>query len=1076
MDPLSAFGLAASTVQFITFATTLIHKSIEIYDSGSSAETRSLEDTYQILSKFSHSLGSSVNANNLDHGLRSQVQSLMSLSDSCHDDCEKLLKVVSKLKATTNARRRLLKTFKAAWATFIKDEQIASLEQRLARSQATLTLCICEISKYVMLPDFTFVCSYWDPARHSAKINIYSHYLSIHGDELSTLKREAHKRHLHQDEQLTRIQTKLDDFKLIIQAKASNQATNFSDLEMETLHERLSTFDMLKNDIERDHTFLDSLCFKRQPERYKSIPKAHRDTFSWILDPSSAGAEASKLRQWLQQTDGGIFWVSGKPGSGKSTLMKFVADNEETNRILSVWANGRKLVVASHYFWWSGTALQKSQEGLLRTLLHSILRQCPDLIRIVCKERWARNPNMANLGGAESNYTGSWTVEELDSAFNAIAQHPDMPVRFCFFIDGLDEYEGDHKEICDIFIRLARASYTVKICLSSRPWNVFQQVLGNEQERLCVHELTREDMRAFAQSRLSQHPQWKAISVENPRVKGLVNEITERAHGVFLWVFLVTGLLCEGLNNGDSFGDLKLRLETFPSDLERFFRNILERADSFYHTKVSSVLQIALEAEEPLDLSLYSFHEEEYENRDYAIDKKIGVLSDEAVEHRYRIMTQRLNGWSKGLVEVRNREVHFLHRTVVDFLKTREMEEFIAGKLPSWFCAGLSLLKAHLAWIKTSNFADSFPMLQSAKPTQLESRVQEALRWAFEIERALPASSPVHDAAALLLDDMERSIAKLCASAKVGFQDEKDNQQNQKFFRSSVLVGHLAGYLSRKLMVLPDYFQHLDKPPISVLIENHFMEAREKFWTKSWIDTLRCLLAAGHDPNQKYRDQENMNQQTTPWTKFLSAVISWDELRKCPEQSQQFVSAMHSGLFSLFLEYGADPHALIFRTGQAFPIFSKAWVDMLLMSFEISSKVVDQHVYLQELDSFLQNGGKVDATSRATVISDELVSNGALAYEVFFSQLARRIKSGECNVSLLERVTEILLRKVQDSRIGLDWALDKVSPALTPASFQRLRSDLETREKAIAFGSKKRKKRRGGKSSGGSCKRQRKSK
>lgn len=166
MDPLSSFGLAASIVQFITFATTLIHRSIEIYGSGSLDEIRSLEDTYQTLSQFSHRLGSSGNVNDVDRELHSQVHSLMSLSDSCHDDCEKLLKVVSKLKAATNARRRLLKTFKAAWATFIKDDKIASLEKRLARSQATLTLCVCQISKYVMMPDFTYLCSHYKPNRH----------------------------------------------------------------------------------------------------------------------------------------------------------------------------------------------------------------------------------------------------------------------------------------------------------------------------------------------------------------------------------------------------------------------------------------------------------------------------------------------------------------------------------------------------------------------------------------------------------------------------------------------------------------------------------------------------------------------------------------------------------------------------------------------------------------------------------------------------------------------------------------------------------------------------------------------
>lgn len=154
MDPVSVYGLAASSVQFITFATTLIQKSIEIYESGSTSQTRSLEETYQTLKGFSHNLGLAGNVNNLNPELRKHIQSLRNLSSTCHEDCEKLLRVVSQLQAASDGRRKILKTFKAAWSTFIKDDEITSLEQRLSRSQATLTLCICQISKYVIVLAF----------------------------------------------------------------------------------------------------------------------------------------------------------------------------------------------------------------------------------------------------------------------------------------------------------------------------------------------------------------------------------------------------------------------------------------------------------------------------------------------------------------------------------------------------------------------------------------------------------------------------------------------------------------------------------------------------------------------------------------------------------------------------------------------------------------------------------------------------------------------------------------------------------------------------------------------------------
>lgn len=840
---------------------------------------------------------------------------------------------------------------------------------------------------------------------------------------------------------------------------------------MEALRKQMSALNTLKADVARDHSFLDSLRFSRQPERHKLVPKAHRETFSWILDPLNRDNEASKLRQWLQRTDTGIFWVSGKPGSGKSTLMKFVADHEETRKALSAWAQGQKLIIASHYFWWSGTVLQKSQDGLLRTLLYVILRQCPKLIRFLYEDRWARGLKVASLNDTERSDTESWSLEELQLAFNAIAHHPDLGVKFCFFIDGLDEYIGDHKDICDTFLGLVKKSSAIKICLSSRPWNVFRQAFGNKPERIYVHDLTREDMRAFTQSRLSQHPQWNSMSLESPGVQGLVSEITERAQGVFLWVFIVTGLLREGLDNGDSLSDLRLRLETFPTDLKRFFRDILDKVDSFYHTKVSAVFQIALAAEQPLNISLYSFHEEEFEDLDYAIKKQIRFLPDKAIEERHRKMEQRLNGWSKGLVEVRNQEVHFLHRTVVDFLRTRDMEDFFSENLPPWFCIGLSLLKAHVAWIKTSYDRGFLPRLPSTNQTSMNLRLTEALRWAFEIETTIPLSSPVHHTASVHLDDMERAIEKLHALSSASISVASGKQLGQAFFRKSVLRGHLALYLSRKLLVSPDYLQVLAEPAISVLIDEASSKAFSISWPNGWIDTLRCLLANGQDPNREYRSPETTDQACTPWVKFLTFVIPWNELRTSATQGTHFVSAVHNGLFSLFLEHGGNPNALIFRTGLSCPIFSTAWVDMLSMSFEVS-ELLDEEDYLKELDAFVRHGAKIDAASKTTIVLAEL-KPGASALDAFFSQLTPRIKSGKCRTGLLQRVTRVMLVMMQDAGLNLDGALKEIDTAFGPVISERLRRDFEARGKSVAGEGKRRKKRRRGKPLGRENKRQR---
>lgn len=70
--------------------------------------------------------------------------------------------------------------------------------------------------------------------------------------------------------------------------------------------------------------------------------------------------------------------------------MKYIADHPNTIQALSAWSYPKAVVVACHYFWSAGTPIQKSQEGLLRTLLYEIFCQQPDLIEPACAERWTK--------------------------------------------------------------------------------------------------------------------------------------------------------------------------------------------------------------------------------------------------------------------------------------------------------------------------------------------------------------------------------------------------------------------------------------------------------------------------------------------------------------------------------------------------------------------------------------------------------------------------------------------------------------------------------------------------------------
>ncbi|KAK0615244.1 hypothetical protein B0T17DRAFT_479272, partial [Bombardia bombarda] len=264
----------------------------------------------------------------------------------------------------------------------------------------------------------------------------------------------------------------------------------------------------------------------------------------------------------------------------------------------------------------------------------------------------------------EETFSRPWTLPELYEMLQKAARRNTLPVKLCFFIDGLDEYEGDHLDLCRAIQDLAKSTH-IKLCVSSRAWNVFEDSFGRAHEsKLYLHELTRADIQRYTEERLKGHPRWKDLEVESRETDLLLHDIANKAEGVFLWVFLVTKLLREGMNDYDSFSELRRRVDSFPTDLETFFKHILGSIDPCQYNKMATSLQIAVAACEPLHISIYTFHDQEHEDDQYLQHL---VPIEEVVEEKTNRQTiRRLNGRCRGLLETNfNGYVTFLHRTVM---------------------------------------------------------------------------------------------------------------------------------------------------------------------------------------------------------------------------------------------------------------------------------------------------------------------------------------------------------------------------------------------------------------------------
>ena len=322
---------------------------------------------------------------------------------------------------------------------------------------------------------------------------------------------------------------------------------------------------------------LDALSFPQRLYRFTTIEPAYRQTCQWLF-------ETPEYTRWrnhdLRQLHHGILWLKGKPGAGKSTIIKHALEHTS-----AMYPDERNI-----YFFFNarGDKLEKCTEGLYRSLLHQIARDVPSLLRSIHTE-------------TVKDYSSTgWPLGLLRSLFREAALRLASSTKLNCYVDALDEGEDEDqiRDMVAFFEELSEAAVSKDIRLSiyfaSRH---YPHISVGHSEEIILDDYAghHSDIASYVRNKLT---------CSQPALKEeLVTEIIHRSSGVFLWVVLVVRILNTESDRGNQHR-LRICLEATPKGLIDLFSGIVGDGD-MDGTLLPTLLWVLFAKRSPSSLELY---------------------------------------------------------------------------------------------------------------------------------------------------------------------------------------------------------------------------------------------------------------------------------------------------------------------------------------------------------------------------------------------------------------------------------------------------------------------------------------
>lgn len=523
--------------------------------------------------------------------------------------------------------------------------------------------------------------------------------------------------------------------------------------------------------------------------------------------------------------------------------------------------------------------MQKSRVGLMQSLLYQVLSSAPQLIPSGLKNRLHHE---------------AWRLEELVAVFHHIANYKQVGSKYCFFIDGLDEYNGDESDIVPMLQALS-ASPHVKICASSRPGRIYDRSLHHCNRTFNIAHFTRDAMRDHVHDKLSGSEKFMHLAKYEPECATIISNISQYANGVWLWVWLVTRDILFEVERDESVGTLRRIVDEFPADLEQYFKRIIERIKDRHKEEMAQIFLVTVHELQPLPLYAFTLLERERRNPGFTLDIPILATSDEVLTPYYPKWQARIQNRCSDLLVVDESPhplflthvVDFFHRTVREFLRDcyhNELHKF----LKSPFNPLIALCQICLALLKSVH-VNNFRNTESIN--QIIGITDELLYYAHEFEKTCSVEDE-HTLVAIIdnLDVVNNHHAK--SAMKNHWTHARDSPQGRGMatykegghcnFLALAVQARLVKYVRIKLESEPRKLHKSGRPLLDYAlrplrttpIAMPYHSVRDD--PSVSVDMVKLLLSHGADPNQAV----HLLGGEPVWALFLSSIFETKVLQE----------------------------------------------------------------------------------------------------------------------------------------------------------------------------------------------------